>query len=211
MNNEIENVELEEEKEKEKDSSLINTLLEWLDSLVISFVVVVLLFTFFLGKVKVDGASMNDTLQNSDQLIISDFLYKPQRKDIVIVSRNPKNIYGDSVANQPIVKRVIAVEGDTIEITDDGKVLLNDKELDEPYIKDYEFGKGTPNDEFKKEMKRQNLGNKLKVPKGRIFVMGDNRWNSHDSRKGDIWLIDERYVLGKVLCRVFPFDKIKTF
>ncbi|MBQ7128451.1 MAG: signal peptidase I [Clostridia bacterium] len=208
MKKEFEDIEFEEVEEK---SSFGNTLLEWLDSLVISFIVVVLLFTFFLGKVKVDGESMNNTLQDSDQLIISDFMYKPQRKDIVIISRNPKNIYGDSAENEPIVKRVIAVAGDTIEITDDNKVLLNDEEIDEPYIKDYALGTGTPNDEFKKEMKRQSLGDKLKIPEGRIFVMGDNRYNSHDSRKGDIWLVDERYVLGKVLFRIYPFDSIDTF
>ncbi len=206
MEKEFDNIELNEE-----ESSVSSTLLEWLDSLVISFVVVVLLFTFFLGKVKVDGESMNNTLQDSDQLIISDFMYKPQRKDIVIISRNPNNIDGAKNANEPIVKRVIAVEGDTIEITDDNKVLLNDEEIDEPYIKDYALGTGTPNDEFKREMKRQNLGDKLVIPKGRVFVMGDNRYNSHDSRKGDIWLVDERYIMGKVLFRVFPFDKMSTF
>lgn len=206
MEKEFDNIELNEE-----ESSVSSTLLEWLDSLVISFVVVVLLFTFFFGKVKVDGESMNNTLQDSDQLIISDFMYKPQRKDIVIISRNPNNIDGAKNANEPIVKRVIAVEGDTIEITDDNKVLLNDEEIDEPYIKDYALGTGTPNDEFKREMKRQNLGDKLVIPKGRVFVMGDNRYNSHDSRKGDIWLVDERYIMGKVLFRVFPFDKMSTF
>lgn len=192
-------------KQNEK-ASFTDTLIEWLDSLIISFLAVVVIFTFFLGKVKVDGESMMDTLQDKDQLLISDFLYKPDRGDIVIISRNPENKDSgkeqSSLVQEPLVKRIIAVAGDTIEITADGDVLLNDEELDEPYIKDYVDDLGTPQNDLKI---------KLEVPEGRVFVMGDNRWNSHDSRKTDIWLVDERYILGKVLMRVYPFDTFEIF
>lgn len=196
----------ETETKKTNETSFADTLIEWLDSLVISFLAVVVIFTFFLGKVKVDGESMRETLQDKDQLLISDFLYKPDRGDIVIISRNPENKDTEkeqsSLVQEPLVKRVIAVAGDTIEITADGDVLLNDEEIDEPYIKDYVDDLGTPQNDLKI---------KLEVPEGRIFVMGDNRWNSHDSRKTDIWLVDERYVLGKVIMRVYPFDKLEIF
>ena len=147
---------------------------------------------------------MLDTLQDKDQLIVSDFCYNPQRGDIVIISRNPENyaITDPLQQRQPIVKRVIAVAGDTIEITRDGKVLLNDEELDEPYIKDYMENPGTP---------QEHMVNKETVPEGCIFVMGDNRHNSHDSRTNDIWMVDKRYVLGKVLLRIYPFDSFETF
>lgn len=192
------------DKNKDKKDSAIKSFYEWIDSFVISFVAVVIIFTFFLGKVKVDGESMMDTLIDGDQLVISSFMYNPKKGDIVIVSRNPQNKVDKEFnqSRQPIVKRVIATEGDTIEITPDGKVLVNDIEQDEPYIKDYELNLGTP---------QEHLISKQTVPEGRIFVMGDNRHNSHDSRKNDIWMIDKRYVLGKVLFRIFPFETVKSF
>lgn len=190
--------------EKNEKSGFVKSLCEWIDSFIVSFVAVVIIFTFFVGKVKVDGESMMDTLLDKDQLIVTDFCYNPQRGDIVIVSRNPENSDDSEKLkyNQPIVKRVIAVAGDTIEITEDGKVLLNDEELDEPYIRNYEDHLGTP---------QVNLVNKETVPEGCVFVMGDNRHNSHDSRTNDIWMVDKRYILGKVLLRVYPFENIKTF
>ena len=192
------------DKNKDKKYSALKSFFEWIDSFVISFVAVVIIFTFFLGKVKVDGESMMDTLIDEDQLVISSFMYNPEKGDIVIVSRNPENKVDKEFnqTRQPIVKRVIATEGDTIEITPDGKVLVNDIEQDEPYIKDYELNLGTP---------QEHLISKQTVPEGRIFVMGDNRHNSHDSRKNDIWMIDKRYVLGKVLFRIFPFETVKSF
>ena len=192
------------DKRKDKKDSALKSFFEWIDSFVISFVAVVIIFTFFLGKVKVDGESMMDTLIDEDQLVISSFMYNPEKGDIVIVSRNPENKVDKEFnqTRQPIVKRVIATEGDTIEITPDGKVLVNDIEQDEPYIKDYELNLGTP---------QEHLISKQTVPEGRIFVMGDNRHNSHDSRKNDIWMIDKRYVLGKVLFRIFPFETVKSF
>ena len=177
---------------------------EWIDSFVVSFVAVVLIFTFFLGKVKVDGESMMDTLKDEDQLIITNISKTYNRGDIVIVSRNPENVVkdDDDYSRQPIVKRVIAIEGDTIQISEKGEVLVNDEVIDEPYIKDYELNLGTP---------QEHLISKQTVPEGRIFVMGDNRHNSHDSRKNDIWMIDKRYVLGKVLYRIFPFETVESF
>ncbi len=177
---------------------------EWVDSFVVSFVAVVVIFTFFLGKVKVDGESMMNTLIDEDQLIISNVIKNYKRGDIVIVSRNPENVVNDDedYTRQPIVKRVIAVEGDTIQITDKGEVLVNDEVIDEPYIKDYEKNLGTP---------QEHMINKETVPEGCIFIMGDNRHNSHDSRKNDVWMVDTRYVLGKVLFRIFPFEQAESF
>ena len=190
--------------EESKTSEFVKGFFEWIDSFVVSFVAVVIIFTFFAGKVRVDGLSMNDTLAHEDQLIVSDFCYTPDRGDIVIISRNPENVKDDSMLaqRQPIVKRVIAIAGDTIQITKDGKVLVNDVELDEPYIKDYEDNLGTP---------QVFLVTKETVPEGCIFVMGDNRHNSHDSRTNDIWMVDNRYVLGKVMYRIYPFETIKSF
>ncbi len=202
----LEREEIEElnNTEKKEKGGFLKSVFEWVDSFVISFIAVVIIFTFFVGKVRVDGDSMKETLHNDDQLLVTDFCYTPERGDIVIISRNPENSDDSEVlkTRQPIVKRVIAVAGDSIQITEDGKVLLNDEELDEPYIKDYEDNLGTP---------QEHMVNKETVPEGCIFVMGDNRHNSHDSRTNDIWMVDTRYVLGKVMYRIYPFDDIESF
>lgn len=196
--------EINNRNENKKENKFIKSVFEWIDSFIVSFIAVVLIFTIFVGKVRVQGDSMNETLHEDDQLIVSDFCYNPQRGDIVIVSRNSENIVASEFESnlQPIVKRVIAVGGDTIEVTEDGKVLLNDVEIDEPYIKDYAQNLGTP---------QEDMTVKLEVPEGRIFVMGDNRHNSRDSRSKYVWLVDKRYVLGKVLFRIYPFEQFEWF
>ena len=194
-------------KKAPTESKQTKSVFEWVESFVVSLVIIVVLFSLFFGKVKVDGPSMLDTLVSGDQLVISNFCYTPEHGDIVIVSRNPKNLPESNsdkkTSSQPIVKRVIAVEGDTIEIKNK-KVYLNGKELDEPYIKDYQ--KGPHTDGHYLDGKGPQT-----VPEGCIFVMGDNRDDSHDSRMNDIYMIDSRYVLGKVLFRIFPFDELNSF
>lgn len=174
-------------------------LFDWIDSFVIAMVAVILIFTFFFGKVKVDGSSMLNTLHDKEQLLISNFLYEPKVSDIIIVSRNRDNKIpeGDEVILEPIVKRIIAVGGQTVEIKD-GVVYVDDKALKEDYTKDG----FTDNKSFE---------GKQTVPEGHLFVLGDNRLDSHDSRMGDIGFVDKRYVLGKVLVRIYPFDSITMF
>lgn len=175
---------------------------EWVDTIVIALVIVILLLTFCLGKVEVSGPSMMNTLQDGDQLIITDLNYKPKTGDIVIISRNYSNKFSDQkTSDQPIVKRVIATGGQTVEIKD-GKVFVDGKELSEPYLDSQLVQNGTRDGGF--------TGIHT-VPEGRVFVMGDNRAVSHDSRKNDIGFVDERYILGKVWARIFPFDSVRTF
>lgn len=174
-------------------------ILEWLDSIVISIFVVITMFTFFFSIVKVDGSSMENTMFDSDRLIISDFCYTPKNGDIVIISRNYDNLGTDDEQNdfsEPIVKRVIAIAGQRVRISD-GSVYVNGEKLIEDYTT-------TPTD------KRQLEGEQT-VPEGCIFVLGDNRAVSHDSRMIDIGMVDERYVMGKVLCRFLPMSEFKIF
>lgn len=184
---------------KKKKAKPVETAFEWIDSLVVAMVAVVLIFTFFLGKVKVDGESMLDTLHDADQLLITNFNYMPKAGDIVIVSRNIANSpdHSDNQDTKPIVKRIIAVGGDTIKI-EDGSVFVNGEKLDES---EYVRTQTSPVD-----LKTEQV-----VPEGCVFVMGDNRNDSHDSRYSDIGFVDERYILGKALIRIYPFDQITIF
>ena len=189
-------------KREQQRGSVISSVFEWVDSVVLALVIVMLLFTLFINKVEVKGTSMESTLSEGDQLIITDFNYKPKQGDIIIISRNYLNTEVSAAESKtPIVKRVIAIEGQTVEIKD-GKVYVNDKEIEEPYLDKALVANGTENKGFyDKEI----------VPEDCVFVLGDNRGVSHDSRSSDIRFVNERYVLGKVLFRIFPFDSIITF
>lgn len=189
-------------KREQQRGSVISSVFEWVDSVVLALVIVMLLFTLFINKVEVKGTSMESTLSEGDQLIITDFNYKPKQGDIIIISRNYLNTEVSAAESKtPIVKRVIATEGQTVEIKD-GKVYVNDNEIEEPYLDKALVANGTENKGFyDKEI----------VPEDCVFVLGDNRGVSHDSRSSDIRFVNERYVLGKVLFRIFPFDSIITF
>ena len=168
---------------------------EWLDSIVIALVAVIFIFTMVLGKVEVSGDSMLDTLHNGDQLIITGYNYTPTRGDIVIIAKNAsKTELGRIYTNKPLVKRIVATEGQTVEIKD-GYLFVDGVKQEENYARTLTVDNG-----FK---------GKQTVPEGCIFVLGDNRGDSADSRL--IGFIPKQYVLGKVLCRIFPFDSITTF
>ena len=163
-------------------------LFDWGEALLISLTVVILIFVFFVRIIGVSGSSMVPTLEDGDQMLVSNVGFTPQKGDIVVLTK-------DQFLPVPIVKRVIATEGDKIDINfDSGEVSVNGVVLDEPYIAEETF---TYYDvEFPQT-----------VPEGCIFVLGDNRNESTDSRYSQLGMVDTRYVLGKVLCRIFPFGK----
>lgn len=168
---------------------------EWLDSIVIALVAVIFIFTMVLGKVEVSGDSMLDTLHNGDQLIITGYNYTPTRGDIVIIAKNAsKTELGRIYTNKPLVKRIVATEGQTVEIKD-GYLFVDGVKQEEDYARTLTVDNG-----FK---------GKQTVPEGCIFVLGDNRGDSADSRL--IGFIPKQYVMGKVLCRIYPFDSIAAF
>ena len=140
---------------------------------------------------------MLETLQDGDRLIIQKCFYTPKQGDIVVLSRSflpPES----PDADKPIIKRIIAVENQTVEINSiTGDVFVDGVKLNEDYITDKTFVYGLYDIEpiFK-----------ITVPENELFVMGDNRGISHDSRNPALGTIDERYVLGKAVMRVFPFD-----
>ncbi|WP_235847448.1 signal peptidase I [Intestinibacillus massiliensis] len=165
---------------------------EWGEALVISLTVIVLLFTFAVRLIGVDGSSMVPTLQDRDKVILlNNLLYHdPQKGDVVVLA---KKSFQDG---QPIVKRVIATGGDTVDIDfTAGEVFVNGEKLNEPYINE-------PTHE------QLTMSFPQTVPEGCIFVMGDNRNKSTDSRDVSIGMVDTRYVLGHVLARVLPVKSI---
>lgn len=166
-------------------------LFDWIEAVIISLVCVIVLFTFFVHTNKVIGESMLPTLLSGDQLLVSDLFYTPKQGDIIVISKR-------SFRNEPIVKRVIAVEGQKIDIDfEAGKVYVDEAELDEDYILE-------PTYHYK------DMTFPCTVPEGCVFVMGDNRNNSDDSRNSLLGFVDNEYIQGKVLFRYWPFADIGT-
>lgn len=190
---------------------------DWVQTFCQALFVVVILFTFVFRFVTVDGTSMTDTLSHGDRLIISDVGYTAQRGDVVVVHDLESEVIHPVTRERlpafkgPIIKRVIATEGETVLIDyDNWTITVTDLEgntftLEEPYVK---YIEGVNLDVPNSYSYPQSVGNKEKhvVKEGHVFVCGDNRSNSLDSRwVGDI---DERKILGKVLVRVFPNPQI---
>ena len=175
-------------QEQEKQTAKGRDLYEWVQSLVGSVLVVVAIFTFVIRMMGVDGHSMLNTLQHGDRLlVVNSMLYHDYKYgDIVILRKN--GVFDDD----PIVKRVIAVEGQTVDIDfTEGIVYVDGEVLEEDYIREPTYvAEGT---EFP-----------LTVPEGSIFVMGDNRNGSSDSRDYRLGTVDTRYVIGKAAFLIFP-------
>lgn len=160
-------------------------------SVVMAIVIIFLCFTFLFRAVSVNGSSMVPTLDDGDWLLVSDSSeYK--RGDIVIITQ-PNDVH------EPLVKRVIATGGETININfDTHEVFINGELLEEDYIKDL-------------TALRYDVEFPHYVPEGYIFAMGDNRNDSLDSRSTKVGDIDERYILGKAEFRVLPFSNFTKF
>jgi len=161
---------------------------EWLESLTAAVVITVLIFTFVGRVATVSGSSMFPTLQDGNMLLLSDLFYQPAYGDIVIITQ-PHS------PQEPLIKRIIATEGQQVYIDFAlGEVYVDGELLDEPYICEPTY------QDFDVTFPQV-------VPAGHVFVMGDNRNNSLDSRVSRIGMIDERNILGKVYCRISPMDE----
>ncbi len=168
-------------------------LYEWAQTLVCSVLSVVLVFTFVIRLIGVDGHSMLPTLQHGDRLMVlnSMFCGGYQPGDIVILRKN-------SFMPEPIVKRVIATEGQLVDIDfNTGSVFVDGERLNELYINEPTY---------------TNEGTvfPLRVPEGSLFVMGDNRNASNDSRDSRLGTVDTRYVIGRAVFLIFPGQDVST-
>ncbi len=182
---------MEKQTQKNEKNTLAGELFFWAQALTVALAVLVCVNTFFFRLSGVRGHSMENTLHNGDQLILQVIGYdQPERGDIIVC-------YSDAFGGEALVKRVIAVEGDTVEISSDGYMVVNGEELYEPYAKEAMWGD-----------KRGDQAYPLTVMEDHLFVVGDNRNGSTDSRSLMVGQVEEDRVIGKALFRVFPLHKI---
>lgn len=196
---------------------------EWFYTIAIAVIIAMLIKTFLFDIVRVDGSSMYPTLENNDRLIVTKIGYKPQVDDIVILDSvyKKREAYYAQLAQEKnktelsaidkflaqkdmpdaldkvyYVKRIIALPGQTVDVRGDGNVYVDGELVDEPFAngKTYSID---PTVEFP-----------LTVEEGTVFVMGDNREHSKDSRASDLGLVPEDAILGKSQIRIWPFNHI---
>lgn len=192
------------EEKSHQGLSLLKSIIDWLETFAFAFAFVIIVFTFMFKIVTVEGRSMHYTLDQDDKLIISDMFYEPEYGDIVVIQEDYRR-------NEPIIKRVIATEGQKVKIDfATWAVYVDGVLLDEPYVNYDDKNLGLP-------MYSSNCVEEFTVAPHHVFVMGDNRNNSADSRGKEYTLQDdgtylytgysEDEILGRVLFRLTPFNK----
>lgn len=196
------------EKRKKEKKPIIREVFDWVEIIAFSLAFVLLMFSYVARQARVDGGSMKETFHDGESIIISNLFYTPKQGDIIVFQ-----VPNSRLTDEPIIKRVIAVGGQTVYIDfenwkvyvyDDAslsveQVLATVEPLDEPYIeamRKSEYSGYT--------MNRGSYTYPLTVEEGKLFCMGDNRNGSTDSRFSYLGQIDQRYVLGKVLFRIWP-------
>ena len=191
MSNQKTREELEQEKEQlPPELRRRREVYDWIQCLMVALIICVALFVFFIRVIDVSGSSMLPTLTNGDKMIVSDLFYKPKAGDVVVFKSDTYD------PNKALVKRIIATEGQEINIDfDHGIVYVDGQPLDEKYI----MQPTTTKLDF--------IGPK-EVPEGCVFVMGDNRNASTDSRKKEIGMVDERMIIGRVYAVIFPLSEL---
>lgn len=175
-------------KEKEKEKTTPTSMLFDVVSVVASAVVAVaFVFLFVFRTVGVVGTSMYPTLENNDRIVLTASYFDVQQGDIVVTCKHVSDDFPDT-----LVKRVIATEGQTVDIDfDKGVVYVDGVALDEPYTAE-------------PTLDREDFNGPVTVPEGCVFVMGDNRNNSTDSRDSRVGFIEEEYIMGKAVFRAAP-------
>ncbi len=181
-------------------------LYDWFDTLLYSVLGIIVIFTFFTRMSTVDGGSMMPTLEDGQHLMITDFLYRPAYNDIVVVWAERLPTENNDGSGKAIVKRVIGLPGDKITVdyskgtvTRNGETLAIETKGDVLYEDGHMINTYTTLEE--------GLGGDFTVPDGCLFVMGDNRNGSTDSRSPWVGFVDMRDIIGKAYLRITPFDK----
>ncbi len=166
-------------------SSARMELYDWLQCIVSAILCGILIFVFVGRVIGVDGSSMLNTLHDTDKIVMSNLFYTPKYGDIVVLKT-------EAFGQTPLVKRVIATEGQIVDIDfNTGEVSINGRVIEEFYIREL-------------TTEQLDFNGPVTVPKGDVFVMGDNRNASTDSRSNLVGMVDTRQILGKVLFVLIP-------
>lgn len=181
----------------ESKTSWMKELRDWAFSILIAVVVALVVRNYVFTLVKVQGQSMEPTLQHEDRLYVNRFFYTPEKGDVII-------FVPETDPQHPYVKRVIATEGDSLYIDiDTGDVYVNGVLLNEPYIKEKSLRIGAYLQELM--LTDYSKDNPIIIKEDHVFVMGDNRNNSKDSR--DLGQIPEDEIMGNAVFRFWPLQK----
>ena len=193
---ELNNLPQEEEQPRRKGSDLF----EWLQLLMGCVLAAVVLFNCFARLTRVDGDSMNNTLQHGELMLVWSLGYQPEQGDIVVLNKTSAVLPGWT-GPKAIVKRVIALGGQTVDIDyAAGTVYVDGVPLEEDYLPEEMYLPASP---FMQQTHWE-------VPEGSVFVMGDNRNHSTDSRDDRLGIIDQDYILGKVVLGLWPPSRVGT-
>ena len=181
---------MEENKKKKTKSEKGSSLFDFASIIMTGIIAIALVFTFFFRTATVSGRSMQPTLNGGDMLMVTAFDNTHEAGDIVVITQ-------PNAFNEPIIKRIIAVGGQTVDIDFDKGIVYIDGEPEK-----VTYSLGAPTNE------REDFRGPVTIPEGYLFVMGDNRNGSLDSRSTTIGMVEEEYVLGRVITRILPFEKI---
>lgn len=176
--------------------------LDWVNSIVYAIAAMLVLNMFFFRTITVSGDSMKNTLLDGERVVLADFCYSPSYGDIVVVQANKLQNKSTGLYSEPIIKRVIALGGDTIMINfNSGEVYVNNVLLEEDYIRELTH---------LRSYGWVESGITYTVPENCVFVMGDNRNVSNDSRNlSDVGFIDESMIMGKAILRYSPISEFE--
>ena len=176
---------------------------DWIEVFVSALAIVVIMLSFILRIATVRGHSMEKTLSDSQVVVMSNVFYTPSQGDIVVIQQN------GGYFETPIVKRVIATGGQTLSI-DFGKweVKVDGKVIDESSYVYFRNAEMDPEEYYSVYSAYPDADGVMTVPEGYLFVMGDNRNESSDSRSVYVGFVRESEILGKVVFRMFPINKI---
>lgn len=181
------------ESENRKSGKIPRTVLEWTEELVIAVVIIAVAFTFLFRVITVSGTSMVPNYNSGDRVLVTGGFGNLKQGDVVVIT---------NVLDEPIIKRVIATEGQTVDFDyENGTVLVDGQIVDETA---FGLENGITEEPF---TSFELLEFPQRVPEGCVFVLGDNRSVSEDSRYRIVGMVDKRNILGKAVFHLFPFGK----